>query len=166
MVDRSKQKLIVINKLNGETIATGDLGTKEVDINNLKAGTDYPEGTYQVAFTTEDGKQMSEKVDLAEFRTLPELMTSFALSQPEVSGKVGDSININITDIAPGDVTNNQVIPTSKDTSIATVNWDNDKKVFTIKLIKAGTTEINWVAADGGGAKVDQKVTVSEPDNG
>ena len=68
MTDRSKQSLVVYDK-SGAKVATGDVGTKQVEITGLEGGKEVAKGDYKVVFS--DGTKESDKVDVPAF-TVPE----------------------------------------------------------------------------------------------
>jgi hypothetical protein len=67
MADRSKQSLVVYDK-SGTKIATGSVGTKQVEITGLEGGKQVANGDYQIAYT--DGTNTSDKVDVPAFTVL------------------------------------------------------------------------------------------------
>lgn len=60
----------------------------------------------------------------------------------------------------PADATDKSLTVTVDDNTVATVT-DNKDNTYTANFLKAGATQIHWVANDGGGAKVDANVTVT-----
>ena len=86
-------------------------------------------------------------------------MTSFDLNQTEISGKVGDTVTVKLSNETPSNATDKTVNVGITDSSIATPSADGD--TYSFKLLKAGTTQAHWVSADGG-AKADLNVTVTE----
>lgn len=158
MEDRTNEHLVIYDKDN-RVIATGEKGAKQVDIIDLIPNTDYPEGSYTVAWVKENG-DTSDKINVPDFKTLVILMESFTLAPDAVKGTEGDDLNITVTSINPGDATNNTVSAVSADESIATIKWDDTKHVFSAHLVKAGRTTFNWTSADGG-AKLTQNVEVT-----
>lgn len=158
MEDRTNEHLVIYDKDN-RVIATGEKGAKQVDITDLIPNTDYPEGSYTVAWVKENG-DTSDKINVPDFKTLVILMESFTLDQGDIKGTEGDDLDIRVTGINPGDTTNNIVSAVSADESIATIKWDDTKHVFSAHLVKAGRTTFNWTSVDGG-AKLTQNVEVT-----
>ena len=158
MEDRTNEHLVIYNKDNS-VIATGEKGAKQVDITNLVPNTDYPEGSYTVAWVKENG-DISDKISVPDFKTLGILMESFTLAPDTITGTEGDDLNVTVTSINPSDVTNSTVSAVSADESIATIKWDDAKHAFSAHLVKAGRTTFNWTSADGG-AKLTQNVEVT-----
>lgn len=158
MEDRTNEHLVIYNKDN-RVIATGEKGAKQVDITDLIPNTDYPEGSYTVAWVKENG-DTSDKISVPDFKTLVILMESFTLAPDTITGTEGDDLNVTVTSINPSDATNNTVSAVSADESIATIKWDDTKHVFSAHLVKAGRTTFNWTSADGG-AKLTQNVEVT-----
>lgn len=158
MEDRTNEHLVIYDKDN-RVIATGEKGAKQVDITDLIPNTDYPDGSYTVAWVKENG-DTSDKINVPDFNTLAILMESFTLAPDTITGTEGDDLNVTVTSINPSDVTNNTVSAVSADESIATIKWDDAKHAFSAHLVKAGRTAFNWTSADGG-AKLTQNVEVT-----
>ena len=158
MEDRTNEHLVVYDKDN-RVIATGEKGAKQVDIPDLIPNTDYPNGSYTVAWVKENG-DISDKINVPDFKTLAILMESFTLAPDTITGTEGDDLNVTVTSINPSDVTNNTVSAVSADENIATIKWDDAKHAFSAHLVKAGRTAFNWTSADGG-AKLTQNVEVT-----
>lgn len=158
MEDRTNEHLVIYDK-NNRVIATGEKGAKQVDITDLIPNTDYPDGSYTVAWVKENG-DTSDKINVPDFKTLAILMESFTLAPDTITGTEGDDLNVTVTSINPSDATNNTVSAVSADESIATIKWDDAKHVFSAHLVKAGRTTFNWTSADGG-AKLTQNVEVT-----
>lgn len=87
-------------------------------------------------------------------------MTSFKIDNLEPTGEVGESATLTLSDITPADTTDKGIDVSVDDNTVATVT-DNKDNTYTVNFVKEGTTEIHWVAKDGGGAKADGTVTVS-----
>ena len=153
---RADDSLIAYNK-NGKEVAQGTIGTGEVTVGNLTPATSYAEGDFQVAFADKDG--VSQKVAVPEFVTKPQLIESFTLSQGDIVGHIGDNLDIKVATLSPDDATNKIIKVTSKDPAIANIAWNDNVKTFQANLIKAGTTEFDWVSEDGN-AHVVQPVKV------
>lgn len=151
---RTDDTLIAYDK-NGQEVAQGTTG--EVVIDNLTPATSYAEGDFQVAFANNNG--VSQKVAVPAFVTEPQLVESFTLNPEAVSGVEGSNVDISVATVEPADATNKNTKVTSKDPSIATIAWNDDAKTYQANLIKAGTTEFDWVSEDGN-ASVKQAVTV------
>lgn len=92
----------------------------------------------------------------------PRLLTSFRVDNTDVSGNVGDTVTVKASYFTPADAADKSLTVTVDDNTVATVT-DNQDNTYTLNLLKAGTTQIHWVANDGGGAKVDANVTVTAP---
>ncbi|UGL60603.1 tail protein [Staphylococcus phage vB_SurM-PSU4] len=78
----------VFNVYKGEEVVqyteVGEDGSAKATISGLDAGTEYPEGTFQVSFTNESGE--SDKVDVPAFTT-EQAKESGDTEQPEESGE-------------------------------------------------------------------------------
>ena len=157
MEDRTNEHLVIYGK-DGQVLATGENGVKQIDITGLTPNTDYPEGSYTVAWVRENG-DTSDKISVPDFKTLAVLMESFTLAPSSINGTEGDDLTITVTGISPSDATNNTVSAVSADKATATIEWDDSKHVFSAHLVKAGNTTFNWTSADGG-AKLTQNVVV------
>ena len=86
-------------------------------------------------------------------------MTSFDLDQTEISGKVGDTVVVNLSNEVPSNATNKTVNVGITDNDISSVVVDGG--AYSFKLLKAGTTQAHWVSADSG-AKADLNINVTE----
>lgn len=89
------------------------------------------------------------------------LMTGFDVSPTNVTGKVGDTVKLTISNIQPADVTNGNIVPSVADASVATVTPEPNSLVLDVKLLKAGATQINLKSGDGNFTKA-VPVTVTE----
>lgn len=69
---------------------------------------------------------------------------------------------VKVNGLTPSNPTNNRIDATSKDSSIATVQWNDAHGGYDVHLLKAGSTEIDWKSEDGGASKA-QHVTVTAP---
>lgn len=92
----------------------------------------------------------------------PRLLTSFRVDNTDISGNVGGNATVKASYFTPADANDKSLTVTVDDNTVATVT-DNKDNAYTVNLLKAGTTQIHWVANDGGGAKVDANVTVTAP---
>lgn len=153
---RTDDTLIAYDK-NGQEVAQGTFGNGEVTIDNLTPATSYAEGDFQIAFSDKDG--VSQRVAVPAFVTSPQLIESFTLNPEAVSGVEGSNVDISVATIDPADATDKNTKVTSKDPTIATIAWNDAAKTYQANLIKAGTTEFDWVSEDGN-ASVKQAVTV------
>lgn len=90
------------------------------------------------------------------------LLTSFRVDNPDISGNVGGNATVKASYFTPADAADKSLTVTVDDNTVATVT-DNKDNTYTVNFLKAGTTQIHWVANDGGGAKVDANVTVAAP---
>ena len=132
----------------------GEDGKASVTINGLEANTDYPVGTYQVAFANEDKE--SEKVDVPAFKTKPINVTGVSLNKTSTSLEVGATETLSAT-VAPSTATDKTVTFASSDAEVATV--DNTGKVT---AVKAGNADITVTTKDGS-KTAKCAVTVTEP---
>lgn len=157
MEDRTNEHLVIYNK-NGQVVATGQPGVKEVEIDGLTPVTDYAEGTYQIAWVKDNG-DTSEKINVPDFRTLAVLVDSINLSQTALTGVEGTKLTNNFT-ISPLDATDKTINVVSEDKTIADVTINDN--AYTVSLIKAGQTNINFTSKDGN-ASTKIQVTVTAP---
>ena len=119
----------------------GEDGKASVTINGLEANTDYPVGTYQVAFANEDKE--SEKVDVPAFKTKPINVTGVSLNKTSTSLEAGATETLSAT-VAPSTATDKTVTYSSSDKEVATVT--NAGKVT---AVKAGNADITVTTKDG-----------------
>lgn len=136
-------------------------GKANVTINDLEANTDYPLGTFQVAFSNENGE--SSKVNVPAFKTNPIKVTGVTLDKSQISLKVGETVTLQAT-VSPSTATDKEVTFTSSDNKIATVD---EKGVVT--AISAGNTDITVTTSDGAKTAV-ASITIiedapTEPEN-
>lgn len=157
MEDRTNEHLVIYNK-NGQVVATGQPGVKEVEIDGLTPVTDYAEGTYQIAWVKDNG-DTSEKINVPDFRTLAVLVDSINLSQTALTGVEGTKLTNSFT-ISPLDATDKTINVASEDKTIADVTINDN--TYTVSLIKAGQTNINFTSKDGN-ASTKIQVTVTAP---
>lgn len=143
MTDRSKQSLVVCDK-SGAKVATGDIGTKQVEITGLEGGKKVAKGDYQLAYT--DGTNTSDKVDVPAFTVLTATVpvTGITLSQKTATMKVGETKIITAT-VAPENATNKDITATSDNGEVVTFGIDG-----TVKALKEGTANITGTTVDGG----------------
>lgn len=91
----------------------------------------------------------------------PRLLTSFRVDNTDISGNVGGNATVKASYFTPADAADKSLIATVDDDTVATLT-DNKDNTYTVNFLKVGTTQIHWVANDGGGAKVDATVTITE----
>ncbi|MFQ3853405.1 Ig-like domain-containing protein [Staphylococcus sp. 2S1] len=150
-----------------EVVASGERGEDgkaNVTIEGLDADTEYEAGTYQVAFSNDNGE--SDKTDVPGFKTNPIKVTGVSLDKESLTLNVGDTETIQPT-VAPSTATNKGVTYASSNRDVATVNEDG-----TITAIADGTANIE-VTTEDGNKKATCAVTVEteeepapeEPDN-
>lgn len=92
----------------------------------------------------------------------PRLLTSFRVDNTDIAGNVGGNETVKASYFTPADAADKSLAVNVDDNTVATVT-DNKDNTYTVNFLKAGTTQIHWVANDGGGAKVDADVTVTAP---
>lgn len=86
-------------------------------------------------------------------------LTSFSLDKTSISGKVGDTVTVNLINFVPSNATNKSVTSAVEDSTVAP--FTNSGNAYTFTLAKEGTTAAHWVAKDGSGAKADISITVT-----
>lgn len=91
----------------------------------------------------------------------PRLLTSFRVDNTDIAGNIGGNATVKANYFTPADANDKSLNATVDDNTVATVT-DNKDNTYTVNFLKAGTTQIHWVANDGGGAKADATVTVTE----
>ena len=92
----------------------------------------------------------------------PRLLTSFRVDNTDISGNVGGNATVKASYFTPADANDKSLTATVDDNTVATITGNKDN-TYTVNFLKAGTTQIHWVANDGGRAKVDANVTVTAP---
>lgn len=140
-----------------EVVGTGERGADgkaSVSVDGLEANTDYPVGSFQVAFANDNGE--SEKVDVPAFKTKPIPVTGVTLDKSTLSLEEGATETLNAT-IAPSNASYKAVKFTSSDETIATVD---DKGLVT--AVKAGTADITVESLMDGNKTATCTVTVTE----
>lgn len=134
-----------LNVYKGEEVVgsaeRGENGKASVTINNLEANTDYAAGTYQVAFSNENGE--SEKVDVPAFKTKPIAVTGVTIAPKTASIDVDATTQLNST-VAPSTATNKSVAYASSDEAVATVSSDG-----TVTGVTEGEATITVTTQDG-----------------
>lgn len=116
-------------------------GKTTITIEGLDSDTDYPKGTYKVAWS-ENGK-VSKKADVPEFKTKPIAVTGVKLDKSTLSLEEGATGNL-VATVEPSTATDKTVTFASSDKEIATV--DNTGKVT---AVKAGNADITVTTKDG-----------------
>ena len=161
----------------GEVVGSAERGVDgiaKVTIDNLTADTDYATGSYQVAFSNENGE--SEKVNVPAFKTKPATttttttvaptttttttaiaVTGVTLDKSTLSLVVGATGNL-VATIAPSNASYKAVSYKSSDEEVATV--DNTGKVT---AVKAGTAEITVESLMDGSKTAKCELTVTAP---
>jgi uncharacterized protein YjdB len=141
-----------------------DDGKATVTIEGLDANTEYPEGTYQVDFSNENGK--SDKTDVPGFKTNPIKVTGVSLDQESITLNVGDTGSIKAT-VAPSTATDKGVAYASSNRDVATVDEDG-----IITAVSDGTASIEVTTNDGNKkatcevtVEAEEEPTPDEPDN-
>lgn len=125
-----------------------------IKVEGLKPNTTY--AGWKIAYAGSD-----VKTDIPAFETAPRLLSSFRINNTDISGNVGESATIKASYFKPADTTDKSLTAIVDDDTVATVT-DNKDNTYTVNFLKVGTTNVRWVANDGGGAKVDANVTVAE----
>ena len=135
-----------LNVYKGEEVVgsaeRSDNGKASVTINNLEANTDYEAGTYQVAFSNENGE--SEKVDVPAFKTKPIAVTGVTLSKESLTLEPGAKGSTQAT-VQPSNATNKGVTFTSSNEAVATVDGKGE-----ITAKTEGSADITVTTVDGG----------------
>ncbi|MDW5471972.1 Ig-like domain-containing protein [Staphylococcus equorum] len=116
-------------------------GSATVILDGLDADTEYEVGTYQAAFTNDNGE--SDKTDIPGFKTNPIKVTGVSLDKESLTLNIGDTEAIQ-PKVAPSTATNKGVIYASSNRDVVTVN-----EAGTITAIADGTANIEVTTEDG-----------------
>ena len=119
----------------------GEDGKANVTIEGLDADTEYETGTYQAAFSNDNGE--SDKTDIPAFKTNPIKVTGVSLDKERLTLNVGGTETIQPT-VAPSTATNKGVAYASSNRDVATVDEDG-----TITAVSNGTANIEVTTNDG-----------------
>lgn len=142
----------------------GEDGKANVAIEGLDADTEYEAGTYQAAFSNDNGE--SDKTEVPGFKTNPIKVTGVSLDKESLTLNVGDTETIQPT-VAPSTATDKGIVYASSNKDIVTVDEEG-----TITAVTDGTADIK-VTTENGNKKATCEVTVKaeeepapkEPDN-
>lgn len=148
----------IFDVYNGDVIANhtekdGTDGFTDLVISNLTPETTYDK--FSVAYAGKTTKTPVPSFTTAKAAAV--LMTSFSLDKTEITGKVGDTVTVTLSNELPSNATNKTVNVGVTDVTIAKPSANGANYTFT--LLKEGTTQAHWVSADGG-AKADIGINV------
>ena len=104
---------------DGEVVGSAERGVDgvaKVTIDNLTADTDYVAGSYQVAFSNENGE--SEKVNVPAFKTKPATTTTTTTVAPTTTTtSTAKPTTTTTTTVAPTTTTTSTAAPTTTTTT-------------------------------------------------
>lgn len=129
-------------------------GKTTVTISDLESNTEYPEGTYQIAW--KDGDKESDKKDIPAFTTDKVAVETITVNNEDVTLDEGDTFNIEAT-ISPSDADDKGVTYSSNNRPVATVS-DNGE----VTGVKSGNATITVKSTDNGDVTAKVKVKVNE----
>lgn len=130
-------------------------GESPLTITGLDPDTNVAEGEYQAVRV--EGDKESERVDIPTFMTLPIDVESVTVSPKSNNLEVGKTRQLNV-EIEPSNATNQDVVYTSDNEAIATVDANG-----LVTAIAEGTATIT-VTVDGKTDTATVNVTEPEPD--
>ena len=142
--------------------ATGDAVVKDVEsgseitIDELTNDVEY---SVTAEVTNGKGKIASDAIKVTPKAPVIN-MESFKLDPASLTGEVGKSGKVTLSNVLPANTTNKKVDASSSDDSIATVK-DNGDSTYTVSFVKVGEATINFGAADGKGAHGSVSVKVN-----
>lgn len=129
-----------------------ETGKTTVTIEGLSSNTEYPAGTYKLAWT--NGATESDKVDVPTFTTDKVGVTTVTTTPETVTITVGETSQI-ATDVEPTNADDKSLIYTSNNEPVATVD---DSGLIT--AVKAGNATITVKSNDNAKATAKTSVTV------
>ncbi|MGW7932856.1 Ig domain-containing protein [Staphylococcus xylosus] len=127
-----------------EVVGTGERNEDDkgnVTINNLKANTTYPKGTFKASWSNEHGE--SEKEDIEEFKTNPIKVTGVNLEKESLDLNIDDTETLDFN-VTPSTATDKSVTFNSSNEVVASVNNEG-----LVTALSAGTSEITVTTTDG-----------------
>ncbi len=130
-------------------------GESPLTITGIDPNTEITEGEYQAVRV--EGDRESERVDIPTFKTLPIEVESVTVSPKSNNLEVGKTRQLNV-EIEPSNATNQDVVYTSDNEAIATVDANG-----LVTAIAEGTATIT-VTVDGKTDTATVNVTEPEPD--
>ena len=80
-------------------------------------------------------------------------MQSFDLDHNDINGKVGDKVQVTISNIKPDNVTDSHITATSQDPTIVSVIPEANSLIADLQLLKAGSTTVTWKSNDSAAMK-------------
>lgn len=157
MSEDRKDVYLIVYDPNYNEVARGTKGSKNVVLKGLKPNTTYLEGNFTVVYSSDNG--ISGRKYLPTFKTNPRLVSDFTVDD-EVHTFVGENKVVFVDDIQPADATNNTVVASVDDDSIATVAGGGNS--FNITPLKVGKTTITYQTQDGSNITKKQTLIVEE----
>lgn len=157
MSEDRKDVYLIVYDPNYNEIARGTKGSKSVVLKGLKPNTTYLEGNFTVVYSSDNG--ISSRKYLPTFKTKPRLVSDFTVDS-EVHTMLGENKVVFVNSNEPADATNNLIIASVADESIATISGGGN--AFNIKPLKAGKTTITYKTQDGSNIVKEQTLIVEE----
>lgn len=150
----TNHKVYYTDGTNSGTVSSQGLtGT----INNLTNDVEYTVQAVSVNGAGESDKSPAVK---ATPKAPVIKMTSFDIDHTTISGKVGDTGKLTVSNPIPDNAADKAVNATVEDETVATIR-NNADYTFTVSYLKPGTTIAHYVSQDGG-AKKDVTINVTE----
>lgn len=157
MGEDRKDAYLIIYDPEGNEVAQGEKGDKNIVLKGLKPNTTYLEGNFTVVYSSDNG--ISGHKYLPTFKTKPRLVSDFVIDN-KVQAIVGENTFVYVKETEPSDATNDSVIAKIEDESIAKISGDGN--IFTIQPIHAGTTTITYQTIDGSNITKEQILVVED----
>lgn len=129
-------------------------GKTTITIEGLSSNTEYPAGTYKLAWT--NGATESDKVDVPTFTTDKVGVTTVTATPETVTITVGETSQI-AADVKPTNADDKSLTYTSNNEPVATVNDSG-----LINAVKAGNATITVKSNDNAKATAKTSVTVKD----
>lgn len=147
--------------LDAHNIAYSSSATKADLLALVPAQEDGAEPTDTTSQTPSDDTNSGDESTEPEQPAEPIKVSSFDLDKTSLSGEVGGTEVVTLSNIQPTNATDKTVEAVLDDGSIVSVQ-DNGDSTYTVSFLAAGSTTIHWRSRDDG-ATLAVPVTVTEP---
>ncbi|QPI46247.1 LysM peptidoglycan-binding domain-containing protein [Weissella paramesenteroides] len=147
--------------LDAHNISYSSSATKADLLALITAQEDSAETTDTTSETPSDDTNSGDEPTEPEQPAEPIRVSSFDLDKTSLSGEVGGTEIVTLSNIQPTNATDKAVEVVLDDGSIVSVQ-DNDDSTYTVSFLTAGSTTIHWNSRDDG-TTLAVPVTVTEP---